>query len=174
MWVLWKRHSPSGGGDLGYVLGQVVVEALRRLPRDHQAQAAEEARQTFEALWLVARLASGSHPRVKVLHGLNRRLSAAGYRTVSFVLIANEMLATEVPAEDGQLPRLCRRGVGRCERAWSCSGPEEPYWQSTPPLTSHLAEVGQLQRGAVLLTPTTSTSLAIRTCTFARSRRRSA
>jgi hypothetical protein len=82
-----------------YVFSQVMVEALRRLPRDRQAQAAAEARQAFDALWRDRATRKWVAPPVKVLHGLNRRLAASGYRPTSFTAIASQMWAPEVPPE---------------------------------------------------------------------------
>jgi AAA domain, putative AbiEii toxin, Type IV TA system len=82
-----------------YVFSQVMVEALRRFPRDQQAQAAADAKLTFEALWRDRTTRKWVAPPAKVIHGLNRRLAASGYETVSFVAIASRMHATEVPSE---------------------------------------------------------------------------
>ena len=82
-----------------HVFSQVMVEALRRLPRDQQAQAAAEARQTFDALWSDRATRKWVAPPAKVLHGLNSRLAASGYLTTSFISIASQMSVNEVPPE---------------------------------------------------------------------------
>jgi hypothetical protein len=82
-----------------YVFSQVMVEALRRFPRDQQAQAAADARQTFNALWGDRMTRKWVAPPGKVIHGLNRRLADSGHETVSFMGIATRMWATEVPPE---------------------------------------------------------------------------
>jgi hypothetical protein len=82
-----------------YVFSQVMVEALRRFPRDQQAQAAADARQTFDDLWRERVKRKWVAPPIKVLHGLNRRLTDAGYQAISFATIAKRMWVTEVPPE---------------------------------------------------------------------------
>lgn len=82
-----------------HVFSQVMVEALRRFPRDQQAQAAADARKTFEALWGDPMGRKWVAPPARVIHGLNRRLADSGYETVSFMSIATQMWATEVPPE---------------------------------------------------------------------------
>jgi hypothetical protein len=89
----------AAGESEDYVFSQVMVDALRRFPRDQQAQAAADARKTFEALWCDRERRKWAAPPAKVIHGLNRRLADSGYQTVSFMGIATRMWATEVPPE---------------------------------------------------------------------------
>lgn len=82
-----------------HVFSQIMVQSLRRFPRDHQAQAAREARQLFDALWGDRAGRKWVAPPSKVIHGLNRRLSDAGYQNVSFISMARSIRATEISPE---------------------------------------------------------------------------
>jgi energy-coupling factor transporter ATP-binding protein EcfA2 len=82
-----------------YVFSQVMVEALKRFPRDQQAQAAADGRGAFEELWREPTVRKFVAPPGRVIHGLNRRLADAGYKTVSVTAVAAGLSADEVPAE---------------------------------------------------------------------------
>lgn len=81
------------------VFAQVVAETLKEFPRDRQSQAAKEGRRRFVELWRDRRKRHWVAPPERVLHGLNRRLSANGHSTVSFRALARRLEAREVPSE---------------------------------------------------------------------------
>jgi predicted ATPase len=82
-----------------HVFGQITADALQRFPRDHQTQAAKEARTLFKVAWEERSQRKWVAPADAVLGGLNRRLESAGHTPVSFRLLARRMRASEVPAE---------------------------------------------------------------------------
>ena len=82
-----------------HVFSQVMVGAMRRFPRDQQAQAAADAHRVFASLWSDRSTRKWVAPPAKVLGGLNRRLSDSGYEPVSFASIASRIETAEVPSE---------------------------------------------------------------------------
>jgi len=89
------------------VFAQVMTWTLREFQRDHQNQAAKEARRRFNALWDDPAHRKWVAPPEKVLHGLNRRLDDAQLKPVSFRLLARRITASEVASEmSGFLERV--------------------------------------------------------------------
>jgi hypothetical protein len=83
----------------GHVHAQITARALRRFPHDQPTQAITEAKAIFDGVWANVSGRKWVAPPDNVLHGLNRRLSAQGYKSVSFAALAREIQADEVPDE---------------------------------------------------------------------------
>lgn len=82
-----------------HVFAQIASETLREFPRDQQTQAVKEARRRFAHIWSDCASRKWIAPPEDVLHGLNRRLEAAGYEATSFRALARRIRAAEVAPE---------------------------------------------------------------------------
>jgi hypothetical protein len=81
------------------VFAQVMSETAKEFRKDQQTQAAKEGKGRFTALWADRSQRKWIAPAEGVLHGLNRRLTDAGHKNVSFRTLARRFEAAEVPAE---------------------------------------------------------------------------
>jgi predicted ATPase len=81
------------------VFAQVLRETSTKFRRDQQTQAAKEGRARFTELWRERNGRKWVAAADAVLHGLNRRLAEAGYKTTSFRELARQFDAAEVPSE---------------------------------------------------------------------------
>jgi hypothetical protein len=82
-----------------HVHAQITWRAIRRFPHDKQTQAITEARALFKEAWADRAKRKWLAPPDNVLHGLNRRLTKAGYPPTSFAALARELREDEIPAE---------------------------------------------------------------------------
>jgi hypothetical protein len=81
------------------VFAQILRETAKEFRRDQQTQAAKEGKARFTALWQDRSGRKWVAPAEGVLHGLNRRLAAAGHKTTSFRALARRFHEAEVPPE---------------------------------------------------------------------------
>ena len=96
------------------VFGQVLAETSKNFRRDQTSQAAKEGKKRFEELWKRRIERKWIAPPEGVLHGLNRRLTQAGYKTTSFRELAGRFEVDEIPLE---MIRFLDRIEGALEEA---------------------------------------------------------
>jgi predicted ATP-dependent endonuclease of OLD family len=97
----WLAEALADAADESedHVHSQITARALRRFRHDQQTQAITEARSLFNEEWNDRATRIWVAPPELVLHGLNRRLTQAGHRQISFAALARQMREEEIAGE---------------------------------------------------------------------------